>query len=61
MGIYETLRFIIQKYGIIHGLYRGITLNYLRAIPMVSTSFCFYELSKKFFGLETGEHFIKLN
>lgn len=46
MGIYDTLMYVYNKYGIMHGLYRGITLNYVRAIPMVSTSFCFYELSK---------------
>ena len=61
MGIYQTLRFILKEYGVIRGLYRGITLNYVRAVPMVSTSFCFYELSKNFLGLETGEHFLKLN
>jgi solute carrier family 25 protein 16 len=55
MGIIDTLLYVYKKYGITHGLYRGITLNYVRAIPMVSTSFCFYELSKKFFGLETSE------
>jgi len=55
MGIFETVMFVYNKYGIVRGLYRGITLNYIRAIPMVSTSFCFYELSKKFFGLNTGE------
>lgn len=55
MGIYDTLLFVYNRYGVVRGLYRGITLNYLRAIPMVSTSFCFYELSKKFFGLNTGE------
>ncbi len=54
MGILETLSYVYTKYGIVRGLYRGITLNYIRAVPMVSTSFCFYELSKKFLGLETG-------
>jgi solute carrier family 25 (mitochondrial carrier protein), member 16 len=60
MGIISTFKFVYQKYGVINGLYRGITLNYIRAIPMVSTSFCFYELSKKFLGLKTGE-FVRLN
>jgi solute carrier family 25 protein 16 len=55
MGIIDTLLYVYKKYGITNGLYRGITLNYVRAIPMVSTSFCFYELSKKFLGLETSE------
>ena len=55
MGITQTFLYVYKKYGIIRGLYRGITLNYVRAIPMVSASFCFYELGKKFLGLETGE------
>lgn len=54
MGIYDTFMYVLKNYGIIGGLYRGITLNYIRAVPMVSTSFCFYELSKKFFGLDTS-------
>lgn len=60
MGIIDTVKYVYNKYGIVNGLYRGITLNYLRAIPMVSTSFCFYELSKKFFGMDTG-HLVKLS
>lgn len=54
MGIYDTFLYVLNKYGVVSGLYRGITLNYIRAIPMVSTSFCFYELSKKFLGLDTS-------
>jgi len=54
MGVVETFKYVYKHYGILKGFYRGITLNYLRAIPMVSTSFCFYEISKKFLGLETG-------
>ncbi|RNA07235.1 graves disease carrier -like [Brachionus plicatilis] len=60
MGIKDTFKYVYSKYGVVKGLYRGITLNYLRAVPMVSTSFCFYELSKKFFGLKTGE-FVKIS
>jgi solute carrier family 25 protein 16 len=54
MGIVETFKYVYNHYGVVKGFYRGITLNYLKAIPMVSTSFCFYEISKKFLGLETG-------
>lgn len=53
-NIKQTFNYILNEYGIIKGFYRGITLNYIRAVPMVSSSFCFYELSKKLFGLETG-------
>ena len=55
MGIFDTIVYVYKKYGILNGLYRGITLNYVRAVPMVSTSFCLYEMSKKFLGLETSE------
>ena len=54
MKIREVAVYIYRKYGIIKGFYRGITLNYIRAVPMVATSFCFYEISKKYLGLETG-------
>ena len=54
MGILDTTRFVYKKYGIVSGFYRGITLNYIRAVPMVATSFCIYEISKKYFGLDTG-------
>ncbi len=55
MGIYETVIYVYNKYGLVGGLYRGITLNYIRAVPMVATSFCFYELSKNFLGLDTSQ------
>ena len=54
MKIKEVVSYVYKKYGLVKGFYRGISLNYIRAIPMVATSFCFYELSKKFLGLETG-------
>lgn len=54
MSIPEVFVYVFNKYGIIKGFYRGISLNYIRAIPMVATSFCFYEISKKYLGLETG-------
>ncbi len=54
MGILDTIKYIYRKYGILNGFYRGVSLNYLRAVPMIATSFCVYELSKKYFGLETS-------
>ncbi len=54
MGIIDTTKYVYRKYGIVRGFYRGITLNYIRAIPMVATSFCMYEIGKKFFGMHTG-------
>ena len=55
MGMVQTFQYIFKKHGIVLGFYRGITLNYVRAVPMVSTSFCVYEIGKKFLGLQTGE------
>lgn len=54
MGIIDTAKYVYQKHGIVRGFYRGITLNYLRAVPMVATSFCIYEIGKKYLGLDTG-------
>jgi solute carrier family 25 protein 16 len=53
-GILDTAKYVYNKYGIVRGFYRGISLNYIRAVPMVATSFCIYEISKKYLGLDTG-------
>ena len=53
-GMIDTIKYVYNKYGIVGGFYRGVSLNYIRAIPMVATSFCTYELSKKYLGLDTG-------
>lgn len=49
-----TIRMIYQENGIMRGLYRGMSINYLRAIPMVSVSFTTYELMKQMLDLDTG-------
>lgn len=49
-----TLVEIYQANGVIHGLYRGMTSNYLRAAPMVAVSFSVYELMKQALHLDTG-------
>jgi len=54
MGMIPTLRIIYQEDGIIRGLYRGMSINYLRAIPMVAVSFSTYELVKQMLHLDTG-------
>jgi len=50
----STLRHIYVENGIIRGLYRGMSINYLRAIPMVAVSFTTYELMKQMLHLDTG-------
>ena len=36
------------------GLFRGMSVNYLRAIPMTAVSFSVYEIMKQLMGMETG-------
>jgi len=49
-----TLLRIYKEEGLVRGLYRGMSINYLRAIPMVSVSFTTYELMKQLLKLDTG-------
>lgn len=50
----RTIKIIYQENGIVRGLYRGMSINYLRAIPMVSVSFTTYEVMKQILDLDTG-------
>ncbi|KAF0305579.1 Graves disease carrier protein [Amphibalanus amphitrite] len=54
MGMVQTLRIIHKENGVVRGLYRGMSINYLRAIPMVAVSFSTYELMKQTLHLDTG-------
>ncbi|KAL3273500.1 hypothetical protein HHI36_014941 [Cryptolaemus montrouzieri] len=49
-----TLKLIYQNNGIVKGLYRGMSINYMRATPMVAVSFSTYELCKQLLNLDTG-------
>ena len=53
MSVRDIVKYIYDKYGIVAGFYRGVSLNYVRAVPMVATSFCVFEASMKYFGLKT--------
>ncbi|KAG7209550.1 hypothetical protein KM043_015630 [Ampulex compressa] len=53
-GMQSTIALIYKENGIIKGLYRGMSINYLRAIPMVSVSFTVYEIMKQVLNLDTG-------
>ncbi|CAG9863572.1 unnamed protein product [Phyllotreta striolata] len=53
-GMFSTLRKIYAEHGIVRGLYRGMSINYMRAIPMVAVSFSAYELCKQLLHLDTG-------
>lgn len=34
--------------GIRHGLYRGLSINYLRVCPQIAVMFAVYEMTKQF-------------
>lgn len=53
-GMLSTLRHIYLENGVVKGLYRGMSINYLRAIPMVAVSFSTYEVLKQALNLDTG-------
>ncbi|PZC73521.1 hypothetical protein B5X24_HaOG209453 [Helicoverpa armigera] len=53
-GMVKTLTLIYRENGVVKGLYRGMSINYIRAIPMVATSFSTYELMKQLLHLDTG-------
>lgn len=53
-GVLPTLILTYKEHGIVNGLYRGMSVNYLRAIPMVAVSFSAYEIIKQSLGLDTS-------
>ena len=53
-GMTSVLVSTYQEAGITRGLFRGMTINYLRAIPMTALSFSVYETMKQLMGMETG-------
>ncbi|XP_054165502.1 solute carrier family 25 member 16-like [Oppia nitens] len=53
-GFLKTLNITYKDYGVARGLYRGMSINYIRAVPMVAVSFSTYEVCKQLLGLETG-------
>nr|XP_042912936.1 graves disease carrier protein homolog [Parasteatoda tepidariorum] len=53
-GLIEILVLTYKKDGIANGLFRGMTINYLRVVPMMAVSLSTYELGKQIFGLDTG-------
>lgn len=53
-GMLSTLRHIYKEHGVVKGLYRGMSINYMRAVPMVAVSFSTYEMAKQLLGMDTG-------
>ncbi|XP_014776178.1 solute carrier family 25 member 16 isoform X1 [Octopus bimaculoides] len=53
-GWLRTLLVIYREDGVSNGLFRGLTVNYIRVIPTVAVSFATYETAKQMLGLDTG-------
>ena len=47
------LRDIYLRAGLVGGVFRGMSLNYYRAMPQVAVSFCVYELMKQMLGISS--------
>ncbi|CAJ1067408.1 graves disease carrier protein [Xyrichtys novacula] len=45
--IKKTLTYVYQTYGIKKGLYRGLSLNYIRCVPSQAIAFTTYEFMKQ--------------
>ena len=49
----QVLQTIYLQAGLAGGVFRGMSLNYYRAMPQVAMSFCVYELMKQFLGISS--------
>lgn len=43
----KTLSYVYKEYGVKNGLYRGLSLNYIRCIPSQAVAFTTYEFMKQ--------------
>ena len=53
-GMMTVLVSTYREAGLVRGLFRGMTINYMRAVPMTAVSFSVYETMKQLLGLHTG-------
>ncbi|EZA59797.1 hypothetical protein DMN91_008080 [Ooceraea biroi] len=54
MGMWFTIKMIYVEDGITKGLYRGMSINFLRAVPFMAVGFATFELMKQTLDLDTG-------
>lgn len=47
LSLGRTLSYIFRQYGIVRGFYRGLSINFYRAIPQVAVSFTVYDFMKQ--------------
>lgn len=53
-SVAKTLKLIYTENGISKGLYRGLSINYLRVVPMFAVQYAMNDTMKEMFGLPTG-------
>lgn len=51
VSLKKTLTYVYTEYGIKKGLYRGLSLNYIRCVPSQAVAFTTYEFMKQFLHL----------
>lgn len=51
---WKTLKLIYKENGISNGLYRGLSINYLRVVPLFAVQYAMNDTMKELFGLSTG-------
>jgi len=49
--VWTTLKYVYKKDGVVKGLYRGLSINYIRVIPQQAIAYTVYEQLRQFFGL----------
>lgn len=53
---FKTLKLIYKENGIAKGLYRGLSINYLRVVPMFAVQYAMNDKIKEIFGLSTSSN-----
>lgn len=53
---FKTLKLIYKENGIAKGLYRGLSINYLRVVPLFAVQYAMNDSVKEVFGLSTGSN-----
>ena len=53
-GMMKVFWTTYQEAGVVRGLFRGMTVNYMRAIPQTAVLFSVYETMKQWMGVQTG-------
>ena len=51
--VVKVLLGVYHKAGLVQGVFRGMSLNYYRAMPQVAVSFSVYELMKQLLGISS--------